>query len=299
MRTEHEQITGFVEELERRGVSHNTVRNYRQDLLQFVPWFEMTSGDEFSAENVTPTDVRQFRSYQQANRGLKPATVNRRIASLRSFFEWARGQKLVTINPTTDIPQVESQRLAPRSLSRAELNRLTREVEKDALGGVHLGLRNLAIIQMLRYTGVRVQELCDLKLEDIEMGERKGTLTVRSGKGQKYRQIPLNSEMRKALNDYLEVRPRRGDEELFLGQRGLLSTEAVRRVILKYATRAGVDGVTPHVFRHSFGRGLVDAGVDLVTVAALLGHSKIETTMVYTQPRPEDLEKAVEKLEAS
>jgi integrase/recombinase XerC len=149
MRTEHEEILGFQQELERRGVSQNTVRGYRLDLQQFADWFEISSGEAFSASGVTPTDIRQFRSHQQTVGKLKPATINRRIASLRSFFQWARGAGLVTVNPAQDVPSVEVQRLAPKSLARPELNRMTREAEKDALGGAHLGQRNLAIIQML------------------------------------------------------------------------------------------------------------------------------------------------------
>ena len=292
-----EEIARFVQELQRRGVSENTSRNYRLDLQQFASWFEITNGEAFAAAGVTPTDLRQFRSHQHAVRKLKPATVNRRLACLRSFFDWARGVGLVTVNAAADVPPVEMQHMAPKSLARAQLNRLTREAEKDALGDVHLGRRNLAIIQVLRYTGLRVQELCDLTMEDVEISERKGEVTVRSGKGQKYRQVPLSNEARKALAAYLETRPGIGRDEIFLGQRGPISSEAVRRVVKKYADRAGVEGVTPHVFRHSFGRGLIDAGVDLVSVAALLGHAKLETTMVYTQPRPEDLAAAVEQLE--
>ena len=293
----HTEIAGFLEELERRGVSPHTTRNYRLDLRTFASWFEVSVGETFAASGVMPTDIRQFRSHQQTVRKLKPATINRCLASLRSFFEWARGQKFVTINPASDVPLVEIQQIAPKSLTRTELNRLTREAEKDAHGGIHQGARNLAIIQTLRYTGLRVQELCDLTLEDIEIRERKGLLTVRSGKGEKYRQIPLNNESRRAIRAYLDVRPERGHDQLFLGQRGPMSTEAIRRVAAKYADRAGVQNVSPHVFRHSFGRGLIDSGVDLVTVAALFGHSKIETTMIYTQPRPEDLEAAVGELE--
>lgn len=296
MTTDHPEIAGFLQELQRRGVSDNTTRNYRLDLQLFAKWFEVANGEAFAAAAVTPTDIRGFRSHQQTVRKLKPATINRRLASLRSFFEWARGQGLVSVNPASDVPLVEQQSLAPKSLTRVELNRLTREAEKDALAGTHLGARNLAIIQTLRYTGLRVQELCDLTLDDVEISERKGQLTVRAGKRSKYRQVPLNNEARKAFGAYLEQRPEVGSDAVFLGQRGVMKTAAVRRVVTKYAVRAGVEGATPHVLRHSFGRGLLDEGVDVVAVAALLGHAKLETTMVYTQPRQEDLAEAVEGL---
>lgn len=132
-----EEIARFVQELQRRGVSENTSRNYRLDLQQFASWFEITNGEAFAAAGVTPTDLRQFRSHQHAVRKLKPATVNRRLACLRSFFDWARGVGLVTVNAAADVPPVEMQHMAPKSLARAQLNRLTREAEKDALGDVH------------------------------------------------------------------------------------------------------------------------------------------------------------------
>lgn len=182
MTTDHPEIAGFLQELQRRSVSENTTRNYRLDLQLFAKWFEVSNGEAFAAAAVTPTDIRGFRSHQQTVRKLKPATINRRLASLRSFFECARGQGLVSINPASDVPLVVQQQLAPKSLTRVELNRLTREAEKDALAGRHLGARNLAIIQTLRYTGLRVQELCDVTLDDLEISERKGQLTVRSGK---------------------------------------------------------------------------------------------------------------------
>ncbi len=154
------------------------------------------------------------------------------------------------------------------------------------------------MIQTLRYTGLRVGELVALTMDDLEISERKGGLTVRSGKGGKFREVPLNVEARRALSDYLDVRPSIASDLVFVGQRGPLTEDAVRKIVAKYANRAGLEGVTPHTLRHSFGKAALDAGVDLVTVAALLGHERLETTAIYTQPSQQDLVAAVEKLEA-
>jgi integrase/recombinase XerD len=170
---------------------------------------------------------------------------------------------------------------------------LVREVEQDG------SKRNLAIIHLLRHTGLRVGELCALRLSDIVSSERRGTVTVRSGKGNKHRIVPLNNDARKAIKEYLDVRPKIADDYLFLGQRGgPLRPQGVELLVKQYGKQAGLENVTPHVLRHSFARQCqLIVGTDLVTVATLLGHQRLETTAIYTKPSEWDLEKAVERLE--
>jgi site-specific recombinase XerD len=172
------------------------------------------------------------------------------------------------------------------------LGKLVQTVER------HGGKRDQAIVLTLRHTGLRVSELCALRLPDVELGERKGSVTVRAGKGAKYRVVPLNVDARRAIMAYLTVRPAVTDDHLFIGQRrDGLRPAAVEDLVRKYARLAGLADVTPHTLRHSFGKGLLDAGTDLVTVAALLGHSRLETTAIYTHPSDRDLQHAVERLE--
>jgi len=298
MKTKHDDIQTFLAELDRRGSSPHTIRNYRHDLEVFARWFEGSNGESFSAAGMTPTDVRRFKSHQQAVLKLAPATINRRLATLQSFGDWAMALEKVSTNPAAGTKRVETMPMAPKSLSTIELNRLTREAEKEAQQGTWLAIRNLAIIQLLRYTGLRVGELCALTGDDINMSERKGHVVVRSGKGGKFRQVPLNAPARNAFQAYLEMRPTTGADEIFIGRRGPLSPHGVGVVVAKMGRGAGLEEVTPHVLRHSFGRTLLDSGADVVTVAALLGHAKLETTMIYTQPNEDDLADAVDRLEA-
>jgi site-specific recombinase XerD len=182
---------------------------------------------------------------------------------------------------------------APRALPKKDVDRLIREVERSG------NRRDLAVLQTLRHTGIRVGELTALRLADVEISERKGQLVVRFGKGSKYRVVPLNADARKALSDYLAVRPKSTSDALFLGRRSEgLSPRAVEKTVLKYAQHAGLEDVSPHTLRHTFGKQALDAGVDLVTVSRLMGHERLETTAIYTTPSAQDLEKAVEKLEA-
>jgi len=293
-----EEITRFIADLKRQEAAAKTVANYLSDLNCFARWFTQTTGEGFAAANVTPTDIRGYRSYLQTTQGRAPATVNRRLAALRRFFGWAIGAGVASENPTLSVKGVQSVPQGPRSLEKREVDKLIRMAEKDATDGP--GKRNLAILVTLRHTGLRVGELCDLRLSDVLISERKGAVTVRSGKGNKHRVVPLNNDARKAISDHLDVRPKVVGDYLFIGQRGEpLRPQGVELIVAKYARLAGLENVTPHVLRHSFAKQVLDTGTDLVAVSKLLGHQRLDTTARYTQPTERDLEKAVERLETT
>jgi site-specific recombinase XerD len=285
-------ITEFLADLRRQEVAPKTVSSYATDLRAVARWFTATTGEAFAAAAVTPTDLRDYRAHLRTVERRAPATVNRRLAALRRFFTWAKATGRVRDVPTEGVKGIPSTPRTPKSLAKRDLDRLLRAAEQDG------DKRNLAILLTLRHTGLRVAELCNLHLADLAISERKGSVMVRSGKGNKDRVVPLNNDVRQALSAYLAVRPAIADDRVFIGQRGEpLQTDAVQLIVRKYARRAGLAGVTPHILRHSFGKGLLDAGTDLVTVSRLLGHERLETTAIYTQPTAQDLEAAVARLE--
>src|SRR3954463_2604860 len=285
-------VDRFLQDLQRQETSPKTRDAYRLDVLHFAGWFAQTRGEAFTPEAVTPTDVREYRGHLLNVEHRQPATVNRRLAALRRFFQWAKATGLVKELPTENVKGVASSPRAPHWLEKRDVDRLIRAVER------HGNTRDLAIVLTLRHTGIRVSELSSLMLGDVETSERKGSLTVRSGKGSKFRVLPLNVDARQALIAYLKVRPTVSVDHLFIGQRGQgISSRAVELLVTKYARLAGLDDVTPHILRHSFGKHALDAGADLVSVSALLGHQRLETTAIYTTPSRRDLEKVVEKLE--
>jgi site-specific recombinase XerD len=282
----------FMADLERQQTAPKTRDAYRLDLLHFAGWFARTVGEAFTPEATTPTDVREYRGYLLQVEKRQPATVNRRLAALRRFFQWAKASGLVKELPTGDVKGVASSPRAPRWLEKRDVDRLIRMVER------HGNTRDLAVVVTLRHTGIRVSELSALTLGDVEISERKGSLTVRSGKGSTFRVLPLNVDARQAIAAYLKVRPAASTDRLFVGQRGQgVGSRAVELLVAKYGRLAGLEDVTPHTLRHSFGKHALDAGADLVSLSALLGHQRLETTAIYTTPSQRDLERVVEKLE--
>jgi len=271
--------------LQARGLSQRTIRSYTTTMFRFFKWIEQTYGD-FDMTAITPLDVADYRR-QLIEKGRKPATINHALDVLSSFFDWACAEGMVKINPTTGIKRVQEQKNAPRWLDRRELGTLIRTVHKYG------NQRDIALVMLLIHTGLRISEAVSLRLEDIVLRERSGYVRVWHGKGDKYREVPLNITIRRVLDGYINET---NGVWLFPGRRnGFITTRAAENVLTKYGRLAGMD-ITPHMLRHTFGKMLVDAGESLDRVAALMGHSNLNTTARYTRPSVQDLEKAVEKL---
>ena len=284
-------LARFAEHLRHRECSPLTVKNYLADLRAFARWFEQTNGDGLTPDRVTPTDLREFKRHLVQGK-LKPASINRKLATLKSFLKWAAEAGLATGAAVLKMPKAERQtRLGPRWLDRREQNALLRAVERGD------SVRDLAAVTLMLHCGLRVAELCALTWADVVVGDRKGVLTVRNGKGGKRREVPLNADARAALLGLgyagLSGRP----DRIFQGQRGPLTPRGVQSMLTAYAKaagREGLDGLSPHALRHTFCKNLVDAGVGLEQVAALASHESLDTTRRYTEPSLRDLEKAVE-----
>jgi integrase/recombinase XerC len=291
-------LEAFLAALRGREASAHTLAAYRRDLTGFAAWFEGHVGTPCTLATITPTDVRDFRAQLRDREHRAPATVNRKLAALRSYFQWAITTGRRADSPVAPVKDVREEPRRPRWFVKRDLDRLLRELEAAAKPSVRV--RDRAILLLLRHTGLRVGELVSLRVRDVALSERKGQLRV-VGKGAKERTIPLNQTVRSALAAYLAVRRERPDASdesaLFLGQRGPLNRQAVEKLVQKYAQRAGLEGFSPHSLRHSFAKSLLDAGEDLVTVQTLLGHERLDTTARYTQPGAHDLEEAVGRLD--
>jgi integrase/recombinase XerC len=271
-----------------------TVRSYLADLRGFAQWFEQVNGQALAPSLVTPTDLREFKRHLVEERQLQPATVNRRLAALKAYLRWADEAELEPASPPSKVPRsIPEQRPGPRWLDRLERNALLRAVER---GGK---VRDLALVQVLLNTGLRVAELCDLRWSDVTLSERQGQLVVRAGKGEKRRTVPLNKDAREAFGALGYLEHQGTEARVFMGQRGALQPRGVQVLLGKYLTTAKLTRLTPHVLRHTFCKSLVDSGVGLEKVASLAGHDSLETTRRYVEPSLRDLAQAVELIAES
>lgn len=266
----------------------STARAYRDDLADFDRWFTATNGQTAVPEMVTGIDLREYQGHMLTVRGLKPATVNRRLAAIRAWLRWSRDSGMIT-----DLPHFPRRagepRQAPKALDRVEESRFLRAVEREG------GARDHALISLMLHAGLRVGEAVRTRAAEVEIGARSGRVVVRAGKGRKRREVPLCADARAMIRPWLGAV---NGDMLFPGggDREHLSVRAAQDMVKKYAYLAHLDQdkVTPHVLRHTFATRLLRRGVDIVVVAALLGHARIDTTARYTRPSWGDLEKAVE-----
>lgn len=292
---ENKRVTLFLQQLQERGRSPRTLRAYEIDWSRFATWYTEVNQEPFSLERLAALDVQDYIAWGR-EQGLKPTTLNRRLAWLKQYATWGEKQGVVTAEMRQRIKAVPIQRkqqLAPQSLSPRQARKILKEVK------VRGNLRDEAIISVLLYTGLRVGELVALSLDDVTLSERKGVIQVRAevAKGGKERIVPVPKRARDALQAYIDVRPPKNDGSLFIGRQGPLSAEGVAAVVRKYAEWSRLEGVTPHVLRHSFAYSyLENNNNDLVALADILGHSDLNTTRVYTKRRLSDLQEGAERV---
>jgi integrase/recombinase XerC len=281
-------VEQFLSCLAGQGRAENTLLAYRLDLAGFARWYEKAAGQSPQPGGVGPFDVAEYRRWL-LDAGRKPSTVNRALGALSWFFAWAVKNGLAPENPASGVRRVSEAPRPPRALGRREQLALLRAVQRRGKP------RDIAFVTLLLHTGLRVSEACALTVDDIHIGERHGRAVVRQGKGEKYREVPLNVTVRKALAVWLAVRGT-APGYLFTSQRGeRLTRRGAEHLVARYAREAGLE-ITPHVLRHTFCKNLVDAGESLDRVAWLAGHANLNTTARYTRPTQEDLEKAVDRL---
>jgi integrase/recombinase XerC len=287
-------VVNWLDKLHRDGKSHHTIQAYRQGIQHFLSWYSDVYQDSFNPPQVMPRDIRDWQAHQQQIEHAAPATINQRLVAVKRFFKWAQNQQVISQNPAEDVSTIRITNRDIKSLEEVSLRRLLREAKTEC--------RDYAILEVLAGTGIRVGELLQLKIADIDMHPRSGKLTVRYGKGGGYREIPLTRDVRQGLQDYLDtVHPDANDPQqwLWMGRDGAINhRSSITRIIDKYAIRAGLDRVTPHMLRHTFATRYLKANPDdLRGLARLLGHSDLNTVMIYTEPTMHDLGERLERME--
>jgi site-specific recombinase XerD len=260
--------------LENEDLSALTVIGYLADTRLFMDWFKKNNREDFALENVTPSDVREYRQHLQTEQNLKASTVNRKLASLSSLMNWGIESGRISSNPAAKMKYVKQAAQSPKWLDKNEQYALQRAMEKDVqLAQLRYPKRwltrrrDMSIMNFMLNTGLRLSETISLKLDDVEISERKGQVLVRQGKGNKERVVPLNADAREAVNEWLKVRPQTNCSRLWLsiesGTDEGLTGRAVQRVLKRYGEDAGIEKLTPHVLRHSFAKNLTNKGVGI------------------------------------
>ena len=280
-----DQVTRFSAHLDTIERSGKTILAYQGDLNRFSSWYHAINGEPPALAGITGTDLLEWKR-DMVERELRPPTINRALAAVKTFLRWGHREGV-------DVPRrVRKSPDLLKWLDRSEQLRLQRVVERSG------NKRDLAIVRILLHTGLRVAELVALCWQDVDWtSPRKGELTVRYGKGAKWRVIPLHVVAREAFAVLAEAaegaEPR---DRVFMGPKGPIGTRAVVHLLAKYAGAAKIKKLTPHMLRHTFCKNLIDAGVGLPEVARMAGHESILTTQRYVTPSAGDLERAIEKL---
>lgn len=297
----------YVEYL-KQGRSEKTVEAYVSDLRQFRFWFEKENAEKFDPSKVTGVDCLDFRASQLESEQVAPSTWNRRRASLIVFTQWALEKGYLKEDPMIWVKEKQVEELAPRWLDEAEYRAVVRFLDKEVNRAqsdfeLRSALMYRAIISLMLFAGLRVQEVCSLQREDLEISDRKGSVLIRNGKGGKQAQLPLNDKARRAINAWLEywvdfainvISP----VDLWIGRKyEALSPRSVQKYVQNIGQELEIDPLTPHVFRHTFIRRLLVVKKEPVNIVQKFArHSRIETTLSYARVSWDDLESAADRL---
>ena len=281
--------------LERQPLAKRTRDAYLAQVAGFLTWLATSAhGAEALADpKVRDWAVRDYKRHAKTARKWAPTSVNQALAALENFY-----RSLGLARP--DVPREDLPQVAPRALEHDDQRSFLRAVEADP------SARDRAIATVFFYTALRLSELAALDVDDVSVTARRGCVRVRSGKGDAYREVPLNSACRAALDEWMPVRARMVSTRdllertvteptaLWLSRRGSrLTSRSVDLVLRRLAREAGLE-LSAHLLRHTCLTNLVRSGADIVLVAEIAGHRRLDTTRRYSLPSEADRDAALE-----
>lgn len=275
-------IDGFLDYLKlEKNYSDNTIQGYYKDLLDYKEYLKN--------KNIKDTDYKFIRSYlsYMFEKKYEKKTISRHISTLRSFYKYLVNENIIKKNPMILISNPKLDKKLPNFLYYDELEILLNIPDKET----PLGLRDALILELLYSTGIRVSELINIKVKDINFSDKKILIL---GKGSKERYVLYGKTLKELLNLYLkESRPKlnKNSEYLILNKNGdNITDRGIRLIISNILKKGALDyHVSPHTLRHTFATHMLDNGADLKSVQELLGHSNLSTTQVYTHVTNERL----------
>ncbi|BBK28409.1 tyrosine recombinase XerC [Staphylococcus arlettae] len=268
-----------------RQFSEHTLKSYYDDIVQFNSFLEQ---EYLNLNTFEYKDARNFLSFLYS-KNLKRTTVSRKISTLRSFYEYWMTQDETVVNPFVQLVHPKKEQYLPHFFYEEEMEALFQTVSTD----VKKGMRDRVILELLYATGIRVSELVNIKIQDLDM-QTPGVKVL--GKGHKERFVPFGEFCRQCIEVYLqEFKPKLNSNHDFLlvNMNGAPITERGVRYVLNDVVKrtAGVTEIHPHKLRHTFATHMLNQGADLRTVQSLLGHVNLSTTGRYTHVSNEQLKK--------
>ena len=274
-------IAHYLAELQRRGASKHTVRNYGSDLDQFASYFELP---DVPAPLVEDLDLPALREWLASlyDQGLETVSIRRKLAAVRALFHFLRREALLATNVAARLKTPRAKQRLPDVMTAEKAGNLLDAASEMAKQ------RDMAILELLYGCGIRVSELVGLNLDSVDLNAR--WLRV-LGKGNKEREVPITENAAHAAAAYLATRVS-SEQAFFLNSRGKrLGDREVRRIVKRYALlTTGDSTVHPHSFRHAYATHLLSDGADLRSIQELLGHASLSTTQKYTQLTLNDLQ---------
>ena len=270
-----------------KGLSQNTVQAYETDILSFLNWLTKTPNINYL--NLKEDNINKYIAYLFKNK-LKSSSVNRKISSLKSLYLYLIKKNILKNSPISQVITPKKEKYLPSSMSEEEVDRLLKSPDPSN----KTEKRDKAMIEMLYATGMRISELVNLKLTDVDM---QRCVAKVFGKGKKERLIPFGEAALEALSDYISDRDKSASKEIFLSNRGKkLSRVAFWQRIKIYLIRENLkNSISPHTLRHAFATHLLNRGADLRSVQLLLGHSDLSTTQIYTHIAKQRLSEVLKK----
>ena len=256
-----------------KGLSKNTVSSYKNDISSFSSWCDKEQLDRLK---ITDLNLNNYIS-NLFSIGLKSSSINRKISSIKHFYLFLLKKKVIKNSPVDEITTPKQEKYLPTSMSEDEVESLLGSPKSS----IKIERRDKAMIEILYATGMRISELVNLKLTDIDLN--RSVLKV-FGKGSKERLVPYGEKAAEALRIYLEDRKKLDSKDVFLSNRGTRITRgAFWQRIKIYIKRENLkSSISPHTLRHAFATHLLNRGADLRSVQILLGHSDLSTTQIYT-----------------
>jgi integrase/recombinase XerD len=273
-----------------KGLAENSLEAYRRDLEKFASFCRADSSERVP-------DIEGLGRYLDSlhRSSLASRSIARHLTTVRSFYGFLVREGRIDADPTTLLPSPRQWANLPKYLNLEEINRLAQAPDSSSPTGV----RDRAMLELLYATGVRVSELCQLELSDLNL--ELGILRV-MGKGGKQRMVPAGKSALAAVTSYLEsARPRllkgRGSRYLFVtGRGGRMTRQAFWKLLVSHGKKVGIfHRLTPHVVRHSFATHMLERGADLRSLQTMLGHADISTTQIYTHVLRSKLRKTVDE----